>query len=297
MKVLLCLLFCLIPLQVISAETDFRKTTEATVIFDKASERVAQEVIRVYPAIKAKLAGTLRWEVDFRPEIFLTSDKTSFRKMAGGEIISAFAVPDKRLIVIDSTRVFTKPFTLETTLEHELCHLLLHRYIQRDTLPRWMDEGVCQWTTGGVAELIYESGNSLEKAVLADKMIALSELERFPSEEKSLILAYEESKSFIEYIANEYSKQKMLNVLALLKEGNSPEESIEKSLSISLTELEKNWHVYLRRKHTWFSYLSNNLYTILFVIAALITVYGFIRLLKKKREYKDAEEEEDINGE
>jgi len=106
-----------------------------------------------------------------------------------------------------------------------------------------------------------------------------------------MILAYEESKSIVEYISSEFGRQGMLNVLEYLHEGYSIEDSIQKGLSISLFELEKNWHAHLRRKHTWFSYFSNNLYTILFFIAALVTIYGFIRLLKKKKAYVDEDEE------
>ena len=82
-----------------------------------------------------------------------------------------------------------------------------------------------------------------------------------------------------------------------LKEGNSPDDAIWKGFSMSLHDLEQDWQAHLKRKYTWFYYLSSNLYTILFVLAALITVYGFIRLLQKKRAYKDEEEEEEGSGE
>jgi cellulose synthase/poly-beta-1,6-N-acetylglucosamine synthase-like glycosyltransferase len=74
------------------------------------------------------------------------------------------------------------------------------------------------------------------------------------------------------------------------------DDSIQKSLSVSTSELEIKWLAYLKRKHTWFSYLSYNIYTILFSLAAVITVYGFIRLLKKKRAYVDDDEEKDRGG-
>jgi hypothetical protein len=207
-------------------------------------------------------------------------------------MIIAFALPERNIIVLDTSRVYTKPFTLETTLKHELCHLVLHRNIAGEKLPRWLDEGVCQWASGGIAELMTsESGKALAKAVVSERLISLSELERFPSDERSLILAYEESKSIVEYIVRNYEREGILHVLEHLKEGNSVKESIQNGLSVPFPDLEKRWHVYLKREHTWFSYLSDNLYTILFSLAAVVTVYGFIRLLQKKRAYKDEEEE------
>ena len=81
------------------------------------------------------------------------------------------------------------------------------------------------------------------------------------------------------------------------KEGISLDESMQRSFSMSLDDLEQDWKSRLKRKYTWFYYLSSNLYTILFVFAALVTVYGFIRLLQKKRAYKDEEEERKRTGE
>jgi hypothetical protein len=82
-------------------------------------------------------------------------------------------------------------------------------------------------------------------------------------------------------------------MLEHLKKGETMDDSIRESLAVSPSELERDWHAYLRRRYTWFSYLSHNLYTILFLLGALITIYGFVRFLKKKRDYKDEQEEED----
>jgi hypothetical protein len=196
-------------------------------------------------------------------------------------------------MVIDASRVYGKPFTLETTLKHELCHLVLHRGV--GPIPRWFDEGVCQWSSGGVAELLADgSERDLAKAVMSERMISLSQLERFPDDGRQLILAYEESKSVVEYIVKEYGREAILGIFEYLKAGDSLNQSISKSLSVSPEDLEKNWRAHLKRKHTWFSYLSSNLYTILFALASLMTFYGFIRMIRRKRAYVDEEEEERI---
>jgi len=276
----------------IHASVKMLQTNDTVVIYGEPLSAVAKEVASIYPAVKDELVKTLAWEVDFRPEVVLVNDRDKFRRTAGGDMIIAFALPERNIIVLDTSRVYTKPFTLETTLKHELCHLILHRNIAGEKLPRWLDEGVCQWASGGIAELMTsESGKALAKAVVSERLISLSELERFPSDERSLILAYEESKSIVEYIVRNYERKGILHVLGHLKEGDSVKESIQKGLSVPFPDLEKRWYVYLKREHTWFSYLSDNLYTILFSLAAVVTVYGFIRLLQKKRAYKDEEEE------
>jgi hypothetical protein len=292
MAILLFLFVLLISICPLQAEMSTLQSKEAVILYEGQLEEVAKEVARIYPSVKGELAKTFHLKADFRPKVILSNDRNAFRKIVGSDIIIAFAVPDKNIIVLDTYRIYTKPFTLETTLKHELCHLFLHRNIAQERLPRWLDEGLCQWASGGIAELIIsDEGRALAKATISDRLVPLRELEKFPIEEKSLILAYEQSKSIVEYVVSEFGSQKIIQILEYLKEGDSVNESIQKSLSISIFELEKNWHDHLKRKHTWFTYASNNLYTILFFLAAIITVYGFIRLLKKKKAYKDEEEE------
>ena len=276
------------------AETLVIESDAVAIHFEKELTKVAQEIIKGYPPIRDELIKTLKQKVDFRPDVVLVKERDKFRRVSGSEMIIAFALPERNLIVIDVSRVYAKPFTLETTLKHELCHLILHRGVQGENIPRWFDEGVCQWSSGGIAELMLdESDKSLARAVVSERLISLSELQRFPPDGQHLTLAYEESKSVLEYIAGKYGGESIVRMLEYLKEGDSINGSIEKSLSISHGELEKNWQRYLKRKYTWYSYLSNNLYIILFTLAGLITIYGFIRLLKKKREYVDEENEEE----
>lgn len=275
------------------AEIKSIQSDEVLVMYEGQMKRVAKEVAGVYPDVKKELVETLKWDIDFRPQIVIAKDRNTFEKIVGSKIIVAFAVPERNLIVLDVSRVYSKPFSLETTLKHELCHLALHRNIKQNNLPRWLDEGVCQWASGGIAELVTGGGErALSKATISNNIIRIRSLERFPQDEKYLLLAYEESKSFTEYIVSEYDEQGLLRILEFLKEGESIDDSIEKGIFIKLHDLEKNWLGYLHRKHTWVSYVSNNIYTILFFLAGIVTLYGFIRFLKKKREYTDEDEYE-----
>jgi hypothetical protein len=292
LSILLFMVLCIMPVQVVHAEIRTIQTKDFTVSYEERLANVAAEVAQVYPVVSQELVETLKWETDFSPRIILTGDRDAFGKIVGMDIITAFALPDRDLIVIDTSRVYTKPFTLRSTLKHELCHLLLHQNIDSRLLPRWIDEGVCQWASGGVAELMADDGDRiLTKAAVSDRLISVRELARFPMDEPSLILAYEESKSVVEYIVRDFGKIELMQILENLKEGDTIGESVQKSLGLPLSELESKWHSSLRRKLTWFTYLSANLYTIIFSLAALITVYGFLRLIQKKRSYKDDEEE------
>jgi hypothetical protein len=183
----------------------------------------------------------------------------------------------------------TKPFSLGPIIKHELCHLLLHDKIGKVMLPRWLDEGVSQWVSDGIAEIIMSrKGSILDGAVLSNRLLSLRRLdERFPRDEKSLLLAYEQSKSLVEFIIQEFGRKGLLDLLKHMEGGNEVELAILKSFSIPLDELQRRWQTHLKNSITWFTYLANNLYGILFFLAALITVAGFVRVVIKKRRYED----------
>lgn len=276
--------------------TDIIQNEEVVIHFEKPLQNVAKVVADIYPDVKVELEKALGWKLDFRPVVVIIKDRKAFRKMAGSDLVVAFAVPGSNMIIIDYSRMNTQPFTLEATLKHELSHLLLHYYIDSRNLPKWLNEGVSQWVSGGMAEIIMgEKKVSLRRATLSGKFISLKDLaERFPEDKEALLLAYEESKSIVEYINREFGTSAIPRILHYLENGDEVDVAVQKSLSIPLEELEGRWQIHLREKTLWIIYLGDNLYTILFFFAALITIYGFIRLLIKKRMYKD--EDEDENG-
>lgn len=266
---------------------------------DDRLQNPAKEILQIYPSVRAELKNDLGWETDFRPEIILIKDSVSFRKVSGSELVTAFAVPDEDLIVIDYSKMGARPYTIEVTLKHELCHLELHRHIAKDKLPRWLDEGTCQWVTGGLAEIISEGGRSvLRDAVLSNRLVSIEGLTRsFPSDGRDLLLAYEESRSIVDYVKEKFGVSGVRGILERMSRGEDLEDAVRNVLSISLDELEKRWRSSVSGRNLWPSYIRDNLYEALFLFAALITICGFFRFLKRKREYKDEDDEDGEEGE
>jgi hypothetical protein len=257
-------------------------------------ETLATDVLKSYAGILTELAGDLGWQTDFRPEIILVNSN-SFKKAAGSDLVMAFAVPREDLIIIDSSKMNEYPFTFRATLKHELCHLKLHHHIAQDILPRWIDEGICQWVSGGLSEVMADGNRTvLKEAILSKRLMSIKQLaEGFPSDGRAMILAYEESRSIIEYTEKEFGSSGVRRILENMSKGDSLEDAVQKSISISLDELEKRWKSSLINRTSWVSYVGDNIYEILFVLGALMAIYGFIVILKKKKEYKDRDEDEE----
>ena len=277
------------------AQTQILQNDDIMVVYEPPSKAAAGEVLRMYPVLEQELEDIFGWSLNARPQVVLVKTNQTFQKIARNTLIVAFAVPDKNLIVIDYSRMSTRPFTLSITLKHELCHLLLHDHINSGNLAKWLDEGVCQWVSDGIGEiLIDKSWSGLDAAILAGQTLRLARLtERFPGDRVSLMLAYEQSKSVVAFIDRQFGKQAILNILSDLKNGETLETASMQSLAMTITELEKQWLTEIERTPRWLIFLANNIYGILFFLAAVLTVVGFIRVLVRRKAYAKWEEEEE----
>ena len=271
------------------------QTDEIAVIYEPPLDHAAGEIARVYPALRQSLEELFGWRFDIRPQVVLVAANRNFRQLSRDEHIVAYAVPDKNLIVIDYSRMNIQPFTLNTTLKHELCHLMLHRHIADRNLPRWLDEGVCQWVSDGIGEiLINKDWSGLDAAVMAGRIIPFKRLsEYFPRDELSLILAYEQSKSVVNYLDRQFGTRAILEILDSLKSGRTLETALMNRLGISPAQLEDAWLDHLASTPRWLVFLANHLYGILFFLAAVLTMFGYVRHRRRRKKiYEQWEEEE-----
>ncbi len=296
LQAIICLAALLLLQTSVAAQPLTINTEEIVVVYETPLESAAAEVVRIYPQLKQALQEFFGWNLDIRPQVVLANHTRSFQNLTRNELFVAFAIPEKQLIVIDYSRMNTHPFTLSVTLKHELCHLLLHRHISRPNLPKWLDEGVCQWVSDGIGEIFVNQGwSGLDSAVMAGRIIPLRQLtDYFPRDGAALILAYEQSKSLINYVDRRYGDQAILEILDFLKNGATLEAALMNSLALSPRQLEKAWLSHLESTPRWLVFLAGHLYAILFFLAAVLTMLGFMRhRRRRKRIYEKWEAEDD----
>ncbi len=297
-KTLFVLIISMIVAPPLCAQTlSALKSDMVTVLFDKPLDFAAGDVTGMYPGIKKELEAALLWPVDFQPTVVLIGEQERFSQMAGNSAYVAYALPDKQLIVIDYSRMNTRPFTLRITLKHELCHLLLHRHITRVHLPKWLDEGVAQWASDGIGEIMTGRNDSvLRWATFSGRFIRLDALaHHFPGSDRDLVLAYEQSKLLVEYIIANFGKNGLLNILEAMRNGREADQAIEMSLMMSTADLEHAWQRNQRSVSTLLAYLAANIYTLVFIGAAFLTFVLYLRVMIRKRRFVDEEEDEEYH--
>ncbi len=278
----------------IAIKVDTLETGDMIVRFEKPLSNAAMEIVRLFPKARDDLAALLGWVVLVRPEVVLIQNHRTFEMLARSEMVVAFADPRRHLIVIDCSRVGMPPFDLDATFKHELCHLLLHAHIPAG-LPKWLDEGVAQWASGGLAEILMDNRASvLREAALAGRLFRFDDLSaRFPEDRYGLILAYEQSRSLVEYIADTYGTPNLLRLLSTLEKGNTIDDAAQKNLGLTMAALEGEWASHLGGRLGWLVYVSNNLYEILFFLASLITVVAVVRTIVRRVARRSSREEDE----
>lgn len=260
------------------------------VLFEGPGRNAAEGMIAEFPKIMAELGQTLGLGTNIGKVTVMLVREKDFRRMVRSHLTVAVASSGNNTIAIDLLRARQD---LRGTLKHELSHLVLGHHIKRGNLPRWLNEGVSQWASDGVSELLMVGkSTSLGRAVLLGRLIPLRNLRRgFPDEDKDLQLAYEQSLSIVEYIVKEDGPKGLRNMLGHLRNGETVESAARKGLSMEMHEILDGWRADLRLRHTLLSYLSNNIYTILFVFAAILLTVAFLRALIKIYTYRDEDEE------
>jgi Peptidase MA superfamily len=299
-KITLHILISLLMLTDISVAAEVKEyhTAEITVRYEAPLKSAAQRIVSGYSKNRNEVEAKLGWRLLGKPLVVLTGDSSAFQKIARNELVTGFAMPERNLIVIDYSKVDRTPFDMRDTFRHELTHLLLHQNIESSILPKWLDEGVAQWASGGMADIMRSGEKALlQKALLSNSMIPLAEMSStFPNAPDMLILAYEESKSFIEFVIHRCGEEKLRLVLRDMADMKTIDQAFYENCGVRLDMLEQLWKKSLHRDYTWISYAADNIYWLLFFLAAFATIAAWWIAKRRRKNYRD-EEDEGAKGE
>lgn len=275
-----------------AAEFEIIKTHEVTIKYEKGLSGVSNEIARLIPTLKGEIQKMTGLSINFPFDVIIYRDRETFRRLVNSDMIAAFAIPGKDIIVLDYSQFRSDPPTLKLIVMHEMCHLLLHNNIAANNLPRWFDEGLSQWVSSGINEIVYpRSTDVLKIAIISGTLLPFSTIsEALPSDPADLILSYEQGKSMVDYIGQRYGADSIRGVIARLSSGAGFHEAVRDELGADFSEIEKKWRRDKgKQRYIWLAYISDHIYLILFFMAAFITVYGFFRLKKRMRDYQDDE--------
>jgi hypothetical protein len=130
-------------------------------------------------------------------------------------------------------------------LVHELTHLVVHQatFSPYGQLPLWLDEGLAMYNEG---ELDPVFRSYLDEAILEGKLISVRSLcSPFSAYSEKASLSYAQSYSLVEYLLDNYGQGKMLDLLALLKQGSTYDEALTEVYGFDIDGLDALWRATL----------------------------------------------------
>src|SRR4030043_363398 len=130
-------------------------------------------------------------------------------------------------------------------LVHELTHLIVRQatFSPYGELPIWLDEGLAMYNEG---DLDPAFRSALEQAILEDELISVRSLcSPFSAYADKARLSYAQSYSLVEYLLDNYGQEKMLDLLTVLKQGNTYDEALTEVYGFDINGLDDGWRATL----------------------------------------------------
>ena len=130
-------------------------------------------------------------------------------------------------------------------LVHELTHLVVRQatFSPYGQLPLWLDEGLATYNEGELDPVLR---SYLGEAILEDELISVRSLcSPFSAYSEKAYLSYAQSYSLVEYLLDNYGQDKMLDLLALLKQGSTYDEALTEVYGFDMDGLDARWRATL----------------------------------------------------
>jgi hypothetical protein len=195
------------------------------------------------------------------------------------EWVSGVAYHQLSLIVLKSPRSLRgKEYNLKKTFTHEVSHVILGAaFSNGKPIPRWLNEGIAMYLS---REWNFNRISTMTQAVLTDSLLPLSEITyTFPRGEKEGELAYCQSFYLVSFLIATYGKEHFHRLVQSLSQEKVVEDIVLKVYGMNLSQLETEWHHYLRLRFSWIPLITSA--SSLWFLITLIFIVSYIKKRRK----------------
>jgi hypothetical protein len=130
----------------------------------------------------------------------------------------------------------------KNALAHELGHMYTHQHTYSPygaSLPTWIDEGLAMYAESDKDVYLEKT---FQKAIAENELISLRSLSSpFSAVPEVAYLSYAQSLSVVEYLINNYGREKIMHLLTAIKEGESCDQALTEIYGFDQDGLEAQW--------------------------------------------------------
>ena len=179
--------------------------------------------------------------------------------------------------------------SIEAVLRHEVAHILIARAADRQTVPRWFDEGLAM-----VAERTwqFEDRWQLVWALVSTDQLRMDHVnDRFASGSRAMGRAYALASAFVQHIIDTHGTDAPARILAGVASGAPFEAAFARATGRSLSDAERTYHAELTSWTRKLSLLTSPLVLWMMVTVLALAVIYVSRRRSAERRRKWAEED------
>ena len=228
----------------------------------------------------------------FPVSIFVTQNDKQFDSLVGENFPDwgvGAAIPSQYLIVVKSPTKHNYLKSIPEVLTHELAHIFLGNKVNRQDLPRWLDEGFAMYIA---QEQRWDVALSIAKAVFTNSLVNLTEIDSVNSfNSPKANLAYLESYLAVSYFIQTYGRDGFKELIRNLANGENINSALVKTIGLDYQGFSDEFTQYLKKKYNWTSFFSDNLFLWL-ILAFLIVMFYFVKKSRTRKIVKSWEEED-----
>lgn len=129
---------------------------------------------------------------------------------------------------------------IERVVPHEVAHQVIHQLTDNPfaPLPKWLDEGLAV----SYEEVHDPSFPILLEQAASDRLPTLRSLNAaFPYDSAAATLAYAQSHSIVEFIADHYGEAELRELVTTFADGVTADQAVGAALGVSIEELDSAW--------------------------------------------------------
>ncbi len=162
-------------------------------------------------------------------------------------------------------------------LVHELAHLVVSQVTfgpYGAIMPIWLNEGLAMYAEGDTDP---DFEKWLNKAIADKKLISIRSLSSvFSAKTEEAYISYAQSDSIVRFLIQSYGKDRILELLSLLKEGNTYDEALTKAYGFDTEGLDTHWQSAFVVKPVPFLEKKPLHPTLIAILSALATIAALI---------------------
>ncbi|MBV6396606.1 MAG: hypothetical protein HFACDABA_02206 [Anaerolineales bacterium] len=205
--------------------------------------------------------------------------------LGGRDWVAGHASPDMGVALVSVAPGIEQGIQLERQTPHELTHVLLFRRVgaHYTRLPLWLREGIASLTE------LYPNPDydfALAQAAASNSIPPLADLcDSFPPDAAGAFLAYAASRSFTQFLVDNYGASGLNSLALAYADGLDCEQGARQALGLSLSQLEARWRESTLGENRSRVIAANLFpYLLLLILMLIVPVWGAAeRILERRR--------------